>query len=179
MNNVIYLKALNTILCLWYPFSVLLRQNPANSGCFNSCLPCLSYSLCLLIPVRVQTLLTWISGILRLRQTWPWEKKGSWSCYIYIQEISDLIRFILMRWPAMETQVDVPEQLFGIHMYGAEFLHSEEQNCTATETQTPNNPSTFPSAALQNPPVELAFQKCTCSELHNTRSELASLNANT
>lgn len=54
----------------------------------------------------------------------------------------------------MKSQVDVPEQLFGIPMCGAEVIQSEEQNCTATETQTPNNPSTFPKATLQNLPVE-------------------------
>lgn len=54
----------------------------------------------------------------------------------------------------MKCQVDVPEQLFGIPVYGAEVVQSDEQNCTATETQTPNNPSTFPNATLQNLPVE-------------------------
>lgn len=59
-----------------------------------------------------------------------------------------------MWWPAMKCQVDVPEQLFGIPVYGAEFVQSEEQNCTATETQTLNNPSTFPNATPQNLPAE-------------------------
>lgn len=79
----------------------------------------------------------------------------------------------------MKSQVDVPEQLFGIHIHGAELIHSEEQNYTARDTQMPTNPSTFPNATLQNPPVEQAFQKCTCSEMHNTTSEFPSLNANT